>query len=198
MLARFSGGGLGTGLYFIIANSNSAGIIKHWNSDVEITGQTSNLYTAVKLNEDGSLASSGHFYNRATTDTYLGAVSCVTGYDIKAKSGGADLIYESRFPYASGMTWTGHSFYDPPAPPACPANYTGVSPDCVPPPCPTGQSGTYPDCTAPPVSSGTTNGMSYDDARILAHEYALKGATLAISGAVAFIIIKQFRYRGTI
>lgn len=112
----------------------------------------------------------------------LGTMSCTHGMHIS--SGDSTAQFFTQFPMQSTITWQGVSYYTP-APPPAPCEYNSAilatDPACVAPPPP-----------PPPPTGGTGEPLTDFTPR------DLKIISLAISLAVAYLIIGSFRFRSNV
>lgn len=190
-IATMSGGDLGTGTFLVFWEYDSRTNTIYNNGDVVGTS-TNHPYYVIPITGGDTLDLSNAVSTNRSGIPYLGVASCFYGVNGANSSGFSNGLndVQTKFPYTNSTpSWVGMTFETtqdvPPVP--CQYNSTILASD--------------PACTAPPPDpppATTPVPVSYDDLRLLLHEYALKASSLAISLFVSYIIIKQFRWRSNV
>lgn len=152
------------------------------NATIRIRG---NYYNGI-FNPAGSTIS-GSWTNNTSEFDVTGVQSVCGYYNVNIVYNGStqvDRKVRQYFPYVGSTTTPDDAQFanvddTPPSTNATNVNVTNSSLDV--------------DCTN--CSSGGGGGITADEVRVIFHDYALKGASLALAFAVSAVFIYQFRYR---
>jgi hypothetical protein len=162
--------------------TDSAGVA---NIAVQAIGVSSFGYR-VQINSDGSIPTTGNnatqsfyqFSNAANGSSSFGTHNCITAQKGAAISN-TSFSVTNTWPFYANHYWAGNTVSNDPNTPA----QTGTSHVIV---------DNYDQF---PTGSAGTGGISPDEIRTIAHDYATKGAAFCTSIALCYFIIKQFRWR---